>query len=415
MTDFIHRPDGNLWVENLPLEQIATTYGSPTYVYSLATIKQNYQAWHEAVGADGLICYSVKANSNIGVLSALVAMGSGFDIVSIGELQRVLAAGGSAQKTIFSGVGKSRDEIKQALKANIACFNVESEAELQQIHQVAQQLKVKAPVSIRVNPDVDAKTHPYISTGLRDNKFGVDTETALRLYADMKDMPHIEIKGIDCHIGSQLTDVSPLLDSLKALLTLIDKIAALGIELEHIDLGGGLGVDYQGEVPPTAAQYLKEVRGLMLDRKQSLIFEPGRSIVAKSGLLLTRVQYLKSSEDYNFAVVDAAMNDYIRPALYQAWSNISVVTPQKVAAMNWDVVGPICESTDFLGRNRQLAITQGCLLAIHDCGAYGFSMSSNYNTRPKAAEVIVDGSQSHLVRARETVEDLFVLESTLPS
>ena len=413
---FPRHADGRLFVENIALEQLAQQYGTPAYVYSLAQLRQNFLAWSDAVSDRGLVCYAVKANSNLGILNVLAKLGSGFDIVSIGELQRVLKAGGSASKTIFSGVGKSRSDIEQALAAKILCFNVESEPELHLINQVAGEMQTSAPISIRVNPDVDAQTHPYISTGLRNNKFGVDAGTALRMYADAQSMPHIDIKGIDCHIGSQLTSIEPLLDSLRALLNLVDQLQAIGIELEHIDLGGGLGVNYQGEQPPTPAQYLNEVKILMQSRKQQLIFEPGRSIVASAGVLLTRVQYLKNNSGHNFAIVDAAMNDYIRPALYQAWSNISVASSVSATTktQTWDIVGPVCESADFLGKQRELPLAEDSLLCLHDCGAYGFCMSSNYNTRPRAAEIIVDGDQSYLVRHRENIDDLFKDEQLLP-
>ncbi|GAA4878626.1 diaminopimelate decarboxylase [Ferrimonas pelagia] len=406
---------GHLYAESVAVAEIAAQYGTPCYLYSRATIERHYRAFDEAVGAHPhLICYAVKANSNLGVLNVLARLGSGFDIVSGGELARVLAAGGDPAKVVFSGVGKTSEEIRQALQAGIHCFNVESEPELDRIHQVAEQLDCQAPISIRVNPDVDAGTHPYISTGLKQNKFGIAMERAEAVYQYAATLPHLDIKGVDCHIGSQLTELAPFLDALERLLGLIDRLAAQGITLSHLDVGGGLGVNYDDEKPPLPAEYAAALRERLGDRSLALILEPGRAIMANAGVLITQVEFLKRGEDRDFAIVDAAMNDLLRPALYSAWQNIIPVSPREGTARRYDVVGPVCETGDFLGKDRALVLSPGDLLAVRSAGAYGFTMSSNYNSRPRAAEVLVDGDEVHLVRARETVEQLWQGERLLP-
>ena len=412
---FTHH-NGELCAEGVKLSAIAAQFGTPTYVYSRAAITASYHAYTEALaGCDHRVCFAVKANSNLAVLNVLARLGAGFDIVSVGELERVLAAGGNPSGVVFSGVGKREDEIARALEVGIHCFNVESRAELQRIQAVAARLGKKAPVSLRVNPDVDANTHPYISTGLRENKFGIDMVEALDVYREAASMPNIAVKGVDCHIGSQLTDFTPFLDALQIVLGLIDKLAVEGITIEHLDIGGGLGVSYRpGESVPTPADYMKAVRAQLGERKLKVIIEPGRSIVANAGVLLTRVDLLKSTPSHHFAVVDAAMNDLIRPALYQAWQNIEPVKEHAGKAHVFDIVGPVCETGDFLGKSRELTLDPGDLLAIHGSGAYGFVMSSNYNSRPRAAEVMVDGDNAFCVRARETLADLWRGESALP-
>lgn len=415
MTAFEYQ-NGALHAEALPLSAIADRYGTPCFVYSRRAIEQAWQEWDNALsGTPHLVCFAVKANSNLAVLNLLARLGAGFDIVSVGELERVLAAGGEPSRIVFSGLGKTADEMRRALQVGIHCFNVESTAELERLQQVAAELGVKAPISLRVNPDVDAMTHPYISTGLKENKFGIDIAQAPAVYRRAAQMPNIQICGVDCHIGSQLTDDTPLIDALDRLLALIDEMAAEGIHIRHIDLGGGLGVTYRDEVPPTPAAYLGKVKAHLASRDLTVLVEPGRSIVANAGVLLTRVNLLKPTEHKNFAIIDAAMNDLIRPALYSAWMGIDAVTPRNdVAALQWDIVGPVCETGDFLGKDRELALAEGDLLAVRSAGAYGFVMSSNYNTRARAAEVMVDGQQSHLVRRRETLSELFAGESLLP-
>ena len=407
MANHFQYRDGELFAEETPLSDLAKRYGTPLYVYSTATFERHYRAWQQPLGERGMVCYSVKANSNIALLSLLANMGSGFDIVSGGELERVLKAGGSADRIVFSGVGKTRAEMIQALEAQIHCFNVESEAELERLNSVARDLEVVAPISLRVNPDVDAQTHPYISTGLSENKFGVDIAEAESLYLGAMDMQNVKIVGIDCHIGSQLTSLDPYLDALDRLLILVDRLEEKGIELEHLDLGGGLGVKYRDETPPLPSDYARGIFQRMGQRSQRIFVEPGRSIAANAGVLLTKVEYIKQGEEKNFAIVDAGMNDLIRPSLYQAWMDISAVRPRSdgIEAV-WDVVGPVCETGDFLGKERRLNITQGDLLAVHSAGAYSFVMTSNYNTRPKPAEVLVDGEQHYLVRARQTTEEM---------
>ena len=407
--------DGSLWVEAVPLEAVAREFGTPCYVYSRAALES---AWREFEGACAgrqvLVCYAVKANSNLAILNLLARLGSGFDIVSGGELARVLAAGGSAAKTVFSGVGKTEAEMRAALAAGILCFNVESEGEIQRLDRVAREMGCKAPVSLRVNPDVDPRTHPYIATGLKESKFGIDFGDALRLYRMASGLRGLRVTGIDCHIGSQLTETGPFVAALEKILSLADALAAEGIPVEHLDLGGGLGIRYRDEELPTVGNYLQRLFSTLGPRKVRLLFEPGRAMIGDAGILLTRVEYLKHGPARNFAVVDAAMNDLVRPALYEAWHDIVPVQPRADATSTYEVVGPICESGDFLGHNRDLALQAGDLLAILSAGAYGMSMSSNYNTRPRAAEVLVDGSTTHLVRARETVESLFALERILP-
>lgn len=407
--------DGELFAEGVALSALAQRFGTPTYVYSRAHIEGQYRAYADALaGMPHLVCFAVKANSNIGVLNVLARLGAGFDIVSSGELERVLAAGGEPSRIVFSGVGKSRDDMRRALEVGVHCFNVESSVELERLQKVAAELGVKAPVSLRVNPDVDAGTHPYISTGLKENKFGIDIEQAEAVYARAAELPNLDVIGVDCHIGSQLTTLEPFLDALDRLLLLVDKLAARGITIKHLDLGGGLGVQYRDEQPPLAGDYIAAVRKRLAGRDLSLVFEPGRFIVANAGVLLTQVEYLKHTEHKDFAIIDAAMNDLIRPALYQAWMDVSPVQPRDGEARNYDLVGPICETGDFLAKNRQLVLEEGDLLAVRSAGAYGFVMSSNYNTRGRAAEVLVDGEQAFEVRRRETVQELYAGESLLP-
>ena len=415
MTAFEYR-NGELHAEGVALSSIAEQYDTPCFVYSRAAIEQAYDAWDSALeGVPHLVCFAVKANSNLGVLNLLARRGAGFDIVSGGELERVLAAGGEPSRIVFSGLGKTAAEMRRALEVGIHCFNVESAAELERLQQVAAEMDIKAPISLRVNPDVDAKTHPYISTGLKENKFGIDIAQAPAVYRRAAELSHIDICGVDCHIGSQLTDDTPFIDALQRLLQLIDGLAAEGITIRHLDLGGGLGVTYRDETPPSPGTYLAKVREALAGRNLTLVFEPGRSIVANAGVLLTRVNLLKPTEHKNFAIIDGAMNDLIRPALYSAWMGIDAVKPRSdVAAQAWDLVGPVCETGDFLGKDRELALAEGDLLAVRSAGAYGFVMSSNYNTRPRAAEVLVDGETTHLVRRRETVSELLAGESLLP-
>jgi diaminopimelate decarboxylase len=408
--------DGELFAEGVALSALAQRFGTPTYVYSRAHIEGQYRAYADALaGMPHLVCFAVKANSNIGVLNVLARLGAGFDIVSSGELERVLAAGGEPSRIVFSGVGKSLDDMRRALEVGVHCFNVESSVELERLQKVAAELGVKAPVSLRVNPDVDAGTHPYISTGLKENKFGIDIEQAEAVYARAAELPNLEVIGVDCHIGSQLTTLEPFLDALDRLLLLIDKLAARGITIKHLDLGGGLGVQYRDEQPPLAGDYIAAVRKRLQGRDLGLVFEPGRFIVANAGVLLTQVEYLKHTEHKDFAIVDAAMNDLIRPALYQAWMEVSPVQPREGEARSYDLVGPICETGDFLAKDRQLVLAEGDLLAVRSAGAYGFVMSSNYNTRGRAAEVLVDGEQAYEVRRRETVQELYAGESLLPA
>ncbi len=415
MEAFSYR-DGQLFAEGVALPALAQRFGTPTYVYSRAHIEAQYRAYADALeGMPHLVCFAVKANSNLGVLNVLARLGAGFDIVSRGELERVLAAGGEPGRIVFSGVGKTRDDMRRALEVGVHCFNVESTDELERLQQVAAELGMKAPVSLRVNPDVDAGTHPYISTGLKENKFGIDIDNAEAVYARAAELPNLKVVGVDCHIGSQLTSLPPFLDALDRLLALIDRLATRGIQIRHLDLGGGLGVRYRDEQPPLAGDYIQAVRQRIEGRGLALVFEPGRSIVANAGLLLTRVEYLKHTAHKDFAIVDAAMNDLIRPALYQAWMNVVAVQPHEGDTRRYDIVGPICETGDFLAKDRELALAEGDLLAVCSAGAYGFVMSSNYNTRGRAAEVLVDRDQAFEVRRRESVQELYAGESLLPT
>ncbi|MDD1012490.1 diaminopimelate decarboxylase [Pseudomonas rubra] len=413
--DAFNYRDGELFAEGVALSAIAERFGTPTYVYSRAHIEAQYRSYADALeGVSHLVCFAVKANSNLGVLNLLARLGAGFDIVSGGELERVLAAGGSADRVVFSGVGKTREDMRRALEVGVHCFNVESTDELERLQVVAAEMGVRAPVSLRVNPDVDAGTHPYISTGLKENKFGIAIADAEEVYIRAAQLPNLEVVGVDCHIGSQLTTLEPFLDALDRLLALIDRLGDCGILLRHLDLGGGVGVRYRDEEPPLAADYIKAIRERVGDRDLALVFEPGRYIVANAGVLLTQVEYLKHTEYKDFAIVDAAMNDLIRPALYQAWMNVTAVQPRAGEGRTYDIVGPICETGDFLAKERTLNLAEGDLLAVHSAGAYGFVMSSNYNTRGRCAEVLVDGDQAFEVRRRETVAELFAGESLLP-
>ena len=414
MSNYFHYQDNQLHAEQVPLADIAAQFGTPCYVYSRAALTDGFRQFSNALqGREHLICYAVKANSNLAILNVFARLGAGFDIVSGGELQRVLAAGGDARKVVFSGVGKSVAEMRLALDAGILCFNVESAAELERLNEVAGNMGKVAPVSLRVNPDVDAKTHPYISTGLKQNKFGVAYEEAIALYRRARDLPHLRITGIDCHIGSQLTETSPFIAAAEKILVLVDALAGEGIRLEHIDLGGGLGIRYRDETPPAIADYVAALLGALRGRSEKLILEPGRVLVGNAGMLLTRVEYLKHGEEKNFAIVDAAMNDLMRPALYDAYHEILPVMRENVAAQSYEIVGPVCETGDFIGHARNLAIAPQSLLAVLSAGAYGMSMSSNYNTRPRVAEVMVDAGAAHLVRERETVSQLYAGEKVI--
>jgi len=414
--DHFHLDNGHMQAEQVDLAAIAAQYGTPCYVYSRATLERHWRVFDEALaGHPHLICYAVKANSSLAVLQVLARLGSGFDIVSEGELERVLAAGGEPSRIVFSGVGKQSAEMRRALAAGIRCFNVESEPELLRLNKVAATTGKRAPVSLRVNPDVDAMTHPYISTGLRDNKFGISVDTALDVYQLAAGLPHLDVIGIDCHIGSQLTETTPFVDALDRVLELVDRLQATGITLAHIDLGGGLGIPYeQGDRPPLPDVYARALLQRLGDRPQELLLEPGRAIAGNAGILLTRVEFLKHTEHKNFANVDADMNDLQRPALYGAWHDIVPVAPRDTTASRYDIVGPICETGDFLGKDRDLSLAEGDLLAVRSAGAYGFTMSSNYNSRPRAAEVMVDGAEVHVIRDRESMEDLYRHEHLLP-
>ena len=411
--DFFQYKNEQLYVEDLPVKQLAEEFGTPLYIYSRATLERHWHAFDSALGKHPhLICYAVKANSNIGILNVMAKLGSGFDIVSQGELERVLAAGGDASKVVFSGVAKSRAEIMRALEVGIRCFNVESIAELHHINQIAGEMGKIAPISLRVNPDVDAHTHPYISTGLKENKFGVSVDEALEVYKLAATLPHVKITGMDCHIGSQLTELQPFLDATDRLIRLIEQLKEDGIMLKHLDLGGGLGVTYTDETPPHPSDYaaalLNKLKGY---ENLEIILEPGRAIAANAGILVAKVQYLKSNESRNFAITDTGMNDMIRPALYEAYMNIIEIdrTLEREKAI-YDVVGPVCETSDFLGKQRELAIAEGDYIAQRSAGAYGASMSSNYNSRPRTAEVLVDGDKAHLIRRRESLSELWALE-----
>ncbi|MFQ1609044.1 diaminopimelate decarboxylase [Aeromonas veronii] len=416
MDHFNYDADGQLQAEQTSLQQLAEQYGTPLYVYSRATLERHWHAFDKAAGdIPHLICYAVKANSNLALLNLLARLGSGFDIVSGGELSRVLAAGGDPGKVVFSGVAKSEAEMRLALDKEILCFNLESEAELERLNRVAGSMGKKARVSVRVNPDIDAGTHPYISTGLKQNKFGIPIELAPAIYRKAAAMANIEIVGVDCHIGSQLTELNPFMEAADKLLRLIDGLAAEGIHIHHLDVGGGLGVNYGSEQPPHPTEYAAALKQKLAGRDLTLLFEPGRAIVANAGVLLTRVEYLKPGETRNFALIDAGMNDMLRPSLYGAWMNIIEVDSRAGhAPALYDVVGPVCETGDFLGKERTLAIAEGSLLAVRSAGAYGFTMSSNYNTRPRAAEVLVDGAEAHLIREREQLADLWRGEHLLP-
>ena len=415
MDDFDYR-DGQLFAEDVPLEDLAARFGTPTYVYSRATLERHWHAFDDALaGRPHLICYAVKANSNLAVLNLFARLGSGFDIVSGGELERVLKAGGDPGKIVFSGVGKGAVEMRRALEVGIRCFNVESEPELERLNAVAGELGVRAPVSLRVNPDVDAGTHPYISTGLKENKFGIDITHAEAVYVRAVGLPHLDVIGVDCHIGSQLTQVTPFVDAVVRVLALLDRLTGRGIAVRHLDLGGGLGIRYRDEQPPTPRDYLAPILAAIGDRDVEILLEPGRAIVGNAGVLLTRVEYLKHTGHKDFAIIDAAMNDLLRPALYDAWHAIVPLRPRtNRAPRTYDLVGPVCETGDFLGKDRALALAPDDLLAVRSAGAYGFSMSSNYNSRPRAAEVMVDGNQAHTVRERETLDDLWRGEHLLP-
>ena len=412
--DFFQYKNEQLYVEDLPVKQLAEEFGTPLYIYSRATLERHWHAFNSALGDHPhLICYAVKANSNIGILNIMAKLGSGFDIVSQGELERVLAAGGEASKVVFSGVAKSRAEIMRALEVGIRCFNVESIAELHHINQIAGEMGKIAPISLRVNPDVDAHTHPYISTGLKENKFGVSVDEALEVYKLAATLPHVKITGMDCHIGSQLTELQPFLDATDRLIRLMEQLKEDGITLKHLDLGGGLGVTYTDETPPHPSDYATALLNKLKDYEDlEIILEPGRAIAANAGILVAKVQYLKSNESRNFAITDTGMNDMIRPALYEAYMNIIEIdrTLGREKAI-YDVVGPVCETSDFLGKQRELAIAEGDYIAQRSAGAYGASMSSNYNSRPRTAEVLVDGNKAHLIRRRENLSELWALES----
>ena len=412
--DFFQYKNEQLYVEDLPVKQLAEEFGTPLYIYSRATLERHWHAFDSALGKHPhLICYAVKANSNIGILNVMAKLGSGFDIVSQGELERVLAAGGEASKVVFSGVAKSRAEIMRALEVGIRCFNVESVAELHHINQIAGEMGKVAPISLRVNPDVDAHTHPYISTGLKENKFGVSVDEAREVYKLAATLPHVKITGMDCHIGSQLTELQPFLDATDRLIRLMEQLKEDGIKLKHLDLGGGLGVTYTNETPPHPSDYATALLNKLKNYEDlEIILEPGRAIAANAGILVAKVQYLKSNESRNFAITDTGMNDMIRPALYEAYMNIIEIdrTLGREKAI-YDVVGPVCETSDFLGKQRELAIAEGDYIAQRSAGAYGASMSSNYNSRPRTAEMLVDGNKAHLIRRRENLSELWALES----
>jgi len=414
-TSFIHANQGILFAEDVSLEAIANQFGTPTYIYSKNTLIQTFESFQKGLlKTNHLVCFAVKANSNIAILNLFASIGAGFDIVSGGELERVLYAGGDPQKIVFSGVGKTASEIEAALKANILCFNVESRSELLRIETVASKINIKAPISIRVNPDVDAKTHPYISTGLKDNKFGVDFNQALALYLEAKSMSCIEIKGIDCHIGSQITELKPFVDALDRVLSLVDQLKNNNIHLSHVDIGGGIGICYQDESPPDFDIYTKEILNKIQNLNVKIIFEPGRALVGNAGVLLSKVEYLKQNDIKHFAIIDAAMNDLMRPTLYDAYHEIRIVREHDTKLQSFDVVGPVCESGDFIAKNRSLKLKENDLVCIMSAGAYGMSMSSNYNSRGRAAEVMVDRDKIFEIRTREKSSDLFKLEKKIP-
>jgi diaminopimelate decarboxylase len=414
--DYFNYKNNQLFAEDVAVKQIAEQYGTPCYIYSRKTLERHWHAFNDAFGDHKhLICYSVKACSNIAILNLFARLGSGFDIVSGGELERVLKAGGDPKKIVFSGIGKRSDEMQRALEVGIRCFNIESEAELERLNDIAGKINKIAAISVRVNPDVDAKTHPYISTGLKENKFGIDINLVEAVYERATAMEHIQVDGIDCHIGSQLTELSPFMDALERLIALAERLEQKGIAIKHLDLGGGLGVRYNNETPPLPADYTKELFTNKKLKNYEVLIEPGRAITANSAILVTQVEYLKQGDEKSFAIIDSAMNDLIRPSLYQAWQEIIPVNKNTTAtAQLYDVVGPICETSDFLGKNRKLALQQDDLLAIRSAGAYGFTMSSNYNTRPRVAEILVDGEQIYVIRPRESIESLFANEELLP-
>ena len=415
--DYFNYHDGKLYAEDIEVSVIAKTYGTPCYIYSRATLERHWHAFDRALGDHPhLICYAVKANSNLAVLNVLTRLGSGFDIVSVGELERVLSAGGDPARVVFSGVGKRGDELRRALEVGIRCFNVESQAELELLNQTAIDMGRRAPLSLRVNPDIDTNTHPYISTGLKENKFGVDIRLAAEVYQHAAQLPGIRLEGIDCHIGSQLTELSPFVDALARIMDLAKQLKFKGIEIKHLDLGGGLGIRYRSETPPLPSDYAKALFKAIKGSSFEILLEPGRAIVGNAGILVTKVEYLKHTEAKNFAVVDAAMNDLMRPALYNAWQEILPVAPRvDGTSLCYDIVGPVCETGDFLGKDRILDLNMGDLLAVRSAGAYGFSMASNYNTRPRPVEIMVDGGQAYLIRVRETIDQLMLGEQMLPS
>lgn len=413
--DYFEYRNNQLFAEDVNLSDIARQHGTPAYVYSRATFERHWRAFDKAFGAKRhLICYAVKANSNIAILNVLARLGSGFDIVSIGELERVLKSGGKAANVVFSGVGKKPNEIRRALEVGIRCFNVESQAELLVINEIAAEMGKVAPISLRVNPNVDAQTHPYISTGLKENKFGIAHDQALQVYQQADSLSNIAVHGIDCHIGSQLTQITPFVDALKRVLELVDKLKGHGIELKHLDLGGGLGIRYRDETPPAPAEQIAALLAELGDRDVEILIEPGRAIAGNAGVLLTEVLYLKHTDEKNFAIIDAAMNDLMRPALYGAWQEIVALEPKSGDMKTYDLVGPVCETGDFLGKDRQLNLAAGDYLAVKSAGAYGFTMSSNYNTRPRAVEIMVDGESAHVIRQRESLEQMLEGESILP-
>ncbi|MDG2365848.1 MAG: diaminopimelate decarboxylase [Methylococcaceae bacterium] len=414
--DYFNYQENQLFAECCSVREITEQFGTPCYLYSRATLERHWQAFDHAFGSHPhLICYAMKASSNIAILNILARLGSGFDIVSIGEMERVIAAGGDPKKIVFSGVGKREDEIRAALNTGIHCFNIEVSEEIDRINTIAKELGCIANISIRVNPNVDAKTHPYISTGLKENKFGIDINEAFAQYQHAATLEHVNILGIDCHIGSQLTETEPFLDALDKVLLLVDRLYAEKITIEHLDLGGGLGICYQDESPPEPKDYIAALLEKLADRNIKILLEPGRAIAGNAGILVTRVEYLKPTEAKNFAIVDAAMNDLLRPALYNAWQDIIPVNQLSTATKkHWDIVGPVCETGDFLGKQRSLALSANDLLAVRSSGAYGFSMSSNYNSRPRPPEILVDGDQYHLIRERESIASLWQGETLLP-
>ncbi len=413
--NFFQLKDGVMHAEQVPLTKIAETFGTPCYVYSKQALTDAFNSFKSGlINTDHLICFAVKANPNLGVLNVFARLGAGFDIVSGGELARVIAAGGDPKKVVFSGVGKTEDEMRAALEAGILCFNVESASELNRLNKVAGEMGKIAPVSLRVNPDVDAKTHPYISTGLKNNKFGVAFEDAIAVYKEAAAMPNIAIHGVDCHIGSQITEISPFIDALDRVLKLVDDLEASNIHISHIDVGGGVGITYDDETPPEFKAYTQAILNKLNQKQVKLLFEPGRALVGNAGVLLTKVEYIKPTTAKNFAIVDAAMNDLMRPALYDAYHNIVAAKPRQGEAIEYEIVGPVCETGDFLGHDRLLNLQEGDLLVVESAGAYAMSMASNYNTRARAAEIMVEGNQCHVIRDREKIPDLFATEKRLP-